>query len=103
MTPLQRARIARNMEYHQQVADQYSKAEEERVQKLDEGGGQQPEPELDAEGNEKPSQEAAIAQMHTEAAQQLRDLLGEVQEPAYADAMANRPVIRDVTPIRQLH
>lgn len=101
MTPLQRARIARNMDYHQQLADHYTKQIEPREEPAE---GEEQQQAAQPELSERELADAEIlADMHADAAQQLRDVLGEVEDPVIEQAMANRPVVRDATPIRTIH
>jgi hypothetical protein len=93
MTPNARARLERNMEYHDDLARHYKNI----LEPEDQNGEKVAKEETDNIQVLAEMQEAeTLAQMHGDAAKMLRELLADTVEPVITEAMQNRPVIRRV-------
>lgn len=92
MTPLQRMRVERNMEYHQELANHHAKMAEEGEKR---NGEQRDMSEQEQQAHDRAMDEAnKLAEMHGEAAQMLRDVLGMDLDPVIVEDKTNRQVIR---------
>jgi hypothetical protein len=93
-----RANIANNAQYHQDLADHYS---ETRPPEADpaaaptrNGRRTGPQPPAEQRGSSEPTEHDYLAALHGEVAQQLRDVLGGSELPAIIGA--ENPVVRSV-------
>jgi hypothetical protein len=96
-----RANIANNAQYHQDLADYYSETRPEGEQAAAPAGrngrrtGQPPAAEQrEQRGSSEPTEHEYLAALHAEVAQQLRDVLGGAELPAIIGA--ENPVARSV-------
>jgi hypothetical protein len=94
MTPLTRARLEANIDYHQAVAEQYLQREKDRTNGNGEGQAEQGKDQPEA-SNGAPSDFAVIAEMHSSAARMLRSLLAaQPPSPAIRKALTERSITR---------
>jgi hypothetical protein len=104
MNSTTRLKLARSMDYHQQLADHYSGlSEEARSKEATEGEAARA---TDASGRAVITDEEYLASLHADVAEQLRDVLGEGAPPAILGATS--PIVRETGPIieprrRQVH